>query len=222
MTPLAERPTKQDIIEQLNWDDSVHAEDIFVDVQNGVVTLKGKVPNLASKMAAEMDARQVNGVVKVDNYIQIEFPPRVTIPSDNEIINNIREMLNLDNRIKSQENISIESDHGIVTLSGMVSSFWEKYLVENITYTARGVVNVKNKLSVSIAQSVLDADIENDIRNALSRNILVDEDKLEVSVTDGVVKLTGVVANYLIKKEAYNIAMYSRGVIDVIDEISIG
>jgi osmotically-inducible protein OsmY len=222
MTPLVEKPKKKDIIDQLAWDDSVHAENIFVDVQNGVVTLKGKVPNLASKMAAEMNARQVDGVVKVDNYIQIEFPPRVTIPTDNEITRNIREMLNLDSRITSHEDIHIESDHGIVTVSGLVNSYWEKYLAENIAHTARGVVNVKNKLSVSIAQSMVDADIENDIRNALVRNILVDEDRLEVSVSDGVVKLSGVVSNYLIKREAYNIAMYSKGVIDVIDEITIG
>jgi len=222
MTPLVEKPKKKDIIDQLAWDDSVHAENIFVDVQNGVVTLKGKVPNLASKMAAEMNARQVDGVVKVDNYIQIEFPPRVTIPTDNEITRNIREMLNLDSRITSHEDIHIESDQGIVTVSGLVNSYWEKYLAENIAHTARGVVNVKNKLSVSIAQSMVDADIENDIRNALVRNILVDEDRLEVSVSDGVVKLSGVVSNYLIKREAYNIAMYSKGVIDVIDEITIG
>jgi hyperosmotically inducible periplasmic protein len=45
---------------------------IEVNSTNGVVTLSGQVPNRADKLKAEEVARTVDGVVRVNNTLQVE------------------------------------------------------------------------------------------------------------------------------------------------------
>ena len=49
---------------------------IEVNSTNGVVTLAGMVPNHLDKMKAEEVTRSVDGVVKVNNELQVEKPER--------------------------------------------------------------------------------------------------------------------------------------------------
>ena len=49
----------------------------------------------------------------------------------------------------------------------------------------------------------------------------IDDKKINVSVKNGVVNLTGIVRNHFTKRQAYNIAMYTTGVVDVVDDIVI-
>ena len=49
---------------------------IDVNVTNGVVTLVGEVPNAQVKAEAEQEARNVPGVVRVVNNLQVKAPPR--------------------------------------------------------------------------------------------------------------------------------------------------
>ncbi len=48
---------------------------VDINVTNGVVTLAGEVPNAKVKADAEAEARAVNGVVRVNNNLQIKAPP---------------------------------------------------------------------------------------------------------------------------------------------------
>jgi len=48
---------------------------IDINVTNGVVTLAGEVPNAQVKADAEAEARSVEGVVKVNNNLQVKRPP---------------------------------------------------------------------------------------------------------------------------------------------------
>jgi len=221
MSPYKEEIRKQDIIDQLTWDDSVNANQVHVDVRDNTVRLTGSVSNYTAKMAAERDALQVPGVFQVENYLKIEFPPTVTIPADKEITGNISNMLAWNSRLDAGS-IDVSMDAGVVTLSGRVFSYWEKYLAGKVAMSATGVVDVINNLEVRPAQSIIDMDIERDIKSTYERSTLVDEDKINVSVNEGVVHLSGVVSNQLIKQEVYDIAMYTAGVRDVIDEITIG
>jgi osmotically-inducible protein OsmY len=49
---------------------------IDVNVTNGVVTLAGEVPNADVKARAVHEARDVDGVVRVVDNLQVESPPR--------------------------------------------------------------------------------------------------------------------------------------------------
>ena len=85
MSPYAEEIKKEDVIDQLTWDDSVNANEILVKVEDRTVVLNGTVENSTAKMAAERDAYQVRGVMQVENNLEIQFPPSITLPADSEI-----------------------------------------------------------------------------------------------------------------------------------------
>lgn len=217
---LREEKIKQKVIDQLTWDDSVNANDIQVEVQDSTVQLRGTVPNYTAKLAAERDALNVPGVLNLESFLKVEFPPRITLPGDPEISRNIKNMLTLNNRINAI-NIDVSTTDGVVTLSGTADSYWEKYEAENLANTAQGVVEVVNKIEVKPVKSVIDQEIEDDIRRAYERSGLIDESKIDVTVKNGIAHLIGVVENSLIKKEAHKTALYTTGVVDVIDEITI-
>lgn len=214
------RINKQDIIDHLNWDDSVNNIDIKIEIENNTVQLKGSVPNYTSKLAAERDVYQVSGVTKVENFLRVKFPFSVTIPDDNEIKENITKMLAWNNMINA-ENIEADVNRGTVTLTGNVGSKWEKHMVESLANSLHGVVDVENNISVKLGKSILDRDIEKDIKRAFERSILIDESNITVNVKNSIVELSGSVANLAVKKEAYNTALYTAGVLDVIDNLTV-
>jgi len=47
---------------------------IDINVTNGIVTLAGEVPNAGVKADAADEARKVNGVVRVNNNLQVKVP----------------------------------------------------------------------------------------------------------------------------------------------------
>jgi len=221
MTTFPEEIIKRDIVEQLVWDNSVNANDIHVEVQGNTVQLKGTVPNYTAKLAAERNAYKVQGVLNVESYISVAFPPHSTLPDDDEITENIKNMLAWNNKIKNAGNISVETNKGVVTLSGRVTGNWENYEAAEIANATRGVVDVVNKISIRPVKTLHDLDIEKDIRKAYKRSILIDENKIEINVKESIVYLTGTVANHVIKNEAYKTALHTSGVIDVIDNVTI-
>jgi osmotically-inducible protein OsmY len=223
MSPFIEEITKQDVIDQLAWDDSLNVNEIFVIVQDGIVQLKGTVPNYAAKLAAEGDAFRVSGVVGVENHLRVEFPPSLYKPGDTEVRKSVEKLLALNSKI-DESRIKVEVNNGIASLNGYVSTFWEKYTAADIATTAHGVLEVVNHLEVksSSDKTIIDIDIENDIKNTFKRSELIDEENIQVSVNAGVVHLSGTATNQVMKDLAYKIAVYTSGVQDVTNEIKIG
>ncbi len=211
---------KQEIIEQLTWDDSVNSSEITVLVHDGVVTLEGTIPSYSSKRNAQKDAWQVRGVTRVENKLDVAFPTGVTLPDDATITSNIEKMLILDSRIQADE-IEVQTHEGLVTLSGAAQSQWEKNLAEEIASSSSGVVFVQNNLKTKHAASFDDKVIENNIKRAFERNPLISDDAIAISVHEGKAYLRGIVPYYLMKREAYDVALYTAGVEDVMDEITV-
>ena len=211
---------KQDVIDQLVWDNRVNANDVMVNVEDGNVQLRGKVPSNSARHAAAQAAYLVAGVERVDNQLEVEFPETETIPEDVQITSNAGNMLLWSDTVDSSA-ITVKTENGVVTLAGSVNSYWEKTEAEEIAASALGVTRVINLLDVNLTGAFIDADIETDIENAFRRSILIDEDKVNVDVTDGIATLTGIVNTYQIKQVAVDIAGYTAGVTDVIDELTV-
>lgn len=221
MSPKVEEIKKQDIVDQLTWDDSVNANEVHVHVDNSIIELSGAVDSFAGKIAAEKDAYQVAGVKEVDNKLEVKYPADITLPNDIEITSNINRMLLWNSNVNSA-NIQVETNNRVVTLKGSVESYWEKYVAEDIANTAFGVAGILNLLEVTLTKSIVDIDIENDIKRAFRRSFFIDEDRVTVNVDNGTVTLRGGVASYPVKKEVLDIAKYTSGVMDIIDELVIG
>ncbi|MGZ3468779.1 MAG: BON domain-containing protein, partial [Isosphaeraceae bacterium] len=89
--------------------------------------------------------------------------------------------------------IGVSVKDGIVTLSGYVSSYWEKYAAEKAAKRVYGVKAVVNELEVKLPGSSqrTDEDIALACVNALKANISVPADKIKVTVNKGWVMLEG-------------------------------
>lgn len=220
MSPTSAEIKKQDIIDHLTWDNRLNANEVYINVRDNTVQLKGTVPTYASKVAAEKNVYEVPGVTEVENYLKVEFPSGTTLPTDQDIAENIENKLVWNSRIDALH-IKVDVSKGIVTLSGVTNSYWEKNLAEDIVLDTHGVVEVMNNLSVRVSKSIVDVDIEKDIKNTYKRSGLTNWDQITVSSKDGVVRLSGVLPSYAEKNRAYTIAMYTSGVVDVVDDIKV-
>jgi osmotically-inducible protein OsmY len=220
MTPTNEELIKKDVVDQLIWDNSVDATNIRVKVSGTIVWLDGTVGSYSEKIAAGKDAYSVLGVTDVKNNLDVKYSPEVILPDDEEITQNITDSLMWNSKIIST-GIRVETHNRIVTLTGTVTTFREKREAENAAQNTHGVLDVVNQIEVKLNKTIIDLDIEEDIRKAFRRNILIDEDKIKVECIEGVVRLWGEVSKYLSKKEAVDLAAHTGGVVNVIDDISI-
>lgn len=210
----------KDVVDQLKWDDRVDDSHIKVKVTENHVFLEGYVNSYVSKIAASHDAYLVPGVKHVVNNLEVRLMEVSASPTDDEISLKILESLKWNVKIDATE-IQVNTQAGVVTLRGYVTTFWEKFEAEDIAAHTLGVIGVTNQLGVKVVKTVEDEEIERDIKNAYERSILIDENKLNIECKRGEVRVAGSVANYAIKWEAIDIANYTSGVANVIDEITL-
>ena len=220
MDPVIADIITKDVVDQLKWDDSVDDSHITVKVTENHVFLEGYVNSYAAKLAASRDAYLVPGVKHVENNLKVKLTGESTPPGDDDISRKIRDSMKWNVKLDATD-VRVSTHEGVVTLQGQVSSFWEKFEAEDIASHTLGVTGVTNQLGVRMTKTVEDEEIERDIMSAFERSILIDEDKLSVDCSRGEVRLSGSVANYAIKREALDVANYTRGVVNVIDEITI-
>jgi osmotically-inducible protein OsmY len=89
--------------------------------------------------------------------------------------------------------IGVSVKDGIVTLSGHVPSYWERYVAEKAAKRVYGVKAVVNDIEVKLPGSNqrTDEDIAEAAVNALKSNLSVPHDRIKVTVSKGRVKLEG-------------------------------
>lgn len=89
--------------------------------------------------------------------------------------------------------IGVEANEGVVTLSGRVGSYAEKFAAEDAAKRVAGVKAVAMDLEVKLPGSSLrtDSDIARAAVVALAWNVTVPKDAVQVKVDDGFVTLSG-------------------------------
>jgi osmotically-inducible protein OsmY len=119
--------------------------------------------------------------------------------------------------------IGVSAKDGIVTLSGHVSSYAEKYAAEKAAKRVYGVRAVANELDVKLPGSSqrTDEDIARACVNALKANISVPADKIKVTVNKGWVTLEGEVEWQYQKNAAESAVRYLSGVTGVSNLITV-
>lgn len=116
--------------------------------------------------------------------------------------------------------IDITTSDGIVHLSGKVSSLLEKEKAEDITATIRGVRSIVNQIEVKKTVRS-DSQIKSDITQSLLLDPVTEVYEIEVSVSYGMVTLTGSVDSWPERQIAGRIAKSIKGVMDVANNITI-
>ncbi|WP_164103742.1 BON domain-containing protein [Candidatus Laterigemmans baculatus] len=119
--------------------------------------------------------------------------------------------------------IGVTAEDGVVTLSGHVPSFAEKYAAEKAAKRVYGCKAVANELEVKLPDESQREDdaIAAACLRALEASHVVPEDRIQVVVTHGWVKLDGEVEWQYQKKAAENAVRYLTGVVSVANNIQV-
>jgi len=125
------------------------AGEINVDVNRGTVKLAGFVDTDKEKTAAGEVARNVKGVQTVQNDIAVHKANESTgeYIDDTVLTAKVKTALIESSETKAHQ-INVETDHGVVQLSGFVDNAAAKSAATSVAKSVTGVKDVKNELSV--------------------------------------------------------------------------
>src|ERR1700684_1404232 len=99
--------------------------------------------------------------------------------------------LKYDPNLTTASDIAVAVKEGVVTLSGYVSSYWEKDAAEKAVKRVYGVRGVANDIQVKLSTMRTDPEIARDAVQELESPISIPYDKITVTVKSGWVTLEG-------------------------------
>ncbi|GEM_PF-808858 len=208
---------KKDLLDTLEWDIRFNSPDIDIDVRDGHVILTGNVVSLQDKALAHRIAERIKGVCDVTDELKVT--PGMS-RRDEDITNDIEEALRRDVWV-NEKRIRIITNRGVAHLSGTIDTFAERDAAVDDAWRTPGVQDVVDNLIVAPTVTRSDADIAADVHSDLVRNIRLDPSAITVDVSGGMVFLHGSVASYAQKWIADDVAWWTPGVKDVINELII-
>jgi osmotically-inducible protein OsmY len=181
---------------------------LMVSCLDGTVTLEGNVPSWNDFREATLLASETSGVRKVTNHLMVTYPAART---DGEIRMDVSQALGRDVYLSGLP-VDVGVRDGVVTLTGLVDSGYEK---DRASEDVAGVWNVKsvdNELAVSphgndgVRKNPAlpdDAALQKAVRDELVQDLRIsDPYSVSADAENGHVTLKGLVANYAQKRLA--------------------
>lgn len=208
---------RRDVSDALASDIRVDAQHLDVEVVGGIVYLRGAVPSPYERRMATEIADRIKGVVDVVNELRVAPPAH---RDDAEIAADLRAALRRDDWV-DEARIETSVRDGRVQLGGIVGSQAERSYAETDAWSVPGVTDVANDLQVQSNESRSDDEIVERVRADLSANVRIDPGAVQVSIDHGVVTLRGTVSAIEQKWLADEIAWWTAGVRDVINELRV-
>jgi len=142
--------------------------------------------------------------------------------SDSELKRDVENELKWEPSV-NEAHIGVSVKDGVVTLTGHVPSYGEKYGAEKAAKRVYGVKAVADELDVKLPGSSkrTDEDIAQACVSALKSNYSVPDEKIKVTVSNGWVTLEGEVEWQYQREAAHNAVRYLTGVTGVSNNITI-
>jgi osmotically-inducible protein OsmY len=142
--------------------------------------------------------------------------------SDSEIKREVERELAWETRVDETE-VGVEVDDGVVTLTGVVSSWGKRVAAEEAAHRAAGVLDVANDIEVKPPGSPgrTDTEIAHAVRRALEWDVFVPDTRIQSTVSDGVVTLEGSVDAVSEREDAERAIRNLAGVRRVANKITI-
>ncbi len=130
-------------------DARVKGSEINIETAQGLVMIRGKVDSDAARQAAEGIAKGIDGVKTVKNELQVVAPAKreATDDKDEAITTRVNEQIAKDSYLKTA-GIRAQTNAGVVSLSGEVSSLMSSAQASWTAWQVPGVKSVKNDLTV--------------------------------------------------------------------------
>jgi osmotically-inducible protein OsmY len=216
-TMKSDEALKQDVEQELAWDLALDASGIDVSVRERIVTLSGRVPDFAQKLAAGRAAERVAGCRAIALELEVEPPPRAGHP-DADLAAAIMVALRWQAGL-TEDQVRVEVEQGCVTLLGEVDWGYQRNAAEKAVSRMRGVVGVANLLTVRNSEAAFD--VGQHISAALARRAQREFAGIHIDESDGVVTLSGTVSSLRERRAACGAAWATRGVRAVVDELVV-
>lgn len=144
--------------------------------------------------------------------------------SNGKMYTTVMEKLNFEPRLDaSSMTVSIQGDHDIVVLGGVVSNYNEKLIAAQAVKSIAHVRSVANEIKVVLNSKYTtnDIDIAKEINRALKSSISVPHERIQSVVKDRVVTLSGTVNWNFQKNNAFDIVQDLVGVKSVTNLIRV-
>ncbi len=128
-------------------DGKVPSMDVKVDTDHGVVTLFGSVPNGVARAAAEADVRKVEGVVRVQNELEVvPKSERSMVKGDDKVIrSSVQDAL----KAHDFDHVDVAVENGAVRLTGSVPTIFRRLKAATVARSIDGVRTVNDDLRVT-------------------------------------------------------------------------
>jgi osmotically-inducible protein OsmY len=218
---------KEDVLSRLKWDVYLDQQSLTVKVNNGNVDLYGTVASATEKRWAYRDA-WVNGVesvnddnVKVQWWESSNYEAEKTnrIIRDEDIKTALEYSFSIDPKVISCR-INTNVNNGVVTLRGTVTSLEGKYAAEEDARRIRGISKVNDDLRVKTKSNISDSEIRDNVTAAIMRHPYFNNHRINVTVNNGRIYLTGKVNNPFESKIATEISASVKGVTSVRNDLT--
>ena len=213
----SEDQVQRDVVDALISDVRLDVSDLNVQVADGTVHIEGSVSNLFQRDTAQRIVERIKGVSQVINDLHIT--PTVG-RSDDDIAADVKGALLRDSWV-DERRIRVRVQGGTVYLEGEVASQDERAAAEDDARFTAGVKKVVNAINVVPTEKRLDTEIASEIRLAILREFHLGRSEIDVQVRDQVVFLRGSVWANAVRREVEELARRTRGVRDVINELSV-
>ena len=205
-----------DILEELDWDPELSAKGVGVQVDDGVVTLTGKVDRFHERLAAEEAAFRIQGVRAVANELSVKGPG---VRDDTDLAKAAAAAIEANSLVPAGK-IDITVKNGKITLAGEVNWNYQKSAANNAVRHLPGVRDVINLVHV-MQPSVSATEIGGNIERALVRRAELDANQIRIHVEGGQVTLTGTVRSLAEKREAGLAVWRAKGVQQVTNQLEV-
>ena len=214
---MTDMDLKAAVEHQLNTETRLAGKAIDVDVQDGSVILRGRLPDIAEKRLAVNVVRLMKEVGSVRDQLRLLTANELT---DKQIEMHIRDAWLQDTAIHELA-LDVMVRDGVATLTGKLDNVEEKRLAGLCAWWVPGVADVENLIDVTVEQPFSEGDLVDSIRQALEKDVLVNEDLIGVSVRGSLVTLVGSANSEEERMAAEHDAYYVWGVKQVINQIEI-
>ena len=229
----------------LSADPRIKPDDVTVFVDRGMVALRGEVDTLKAKRKAEDIARNINGVWRVTNRLEV-VQQEEGAATDSDLGRRVREALNRQPYL-GEEDINISASNGEITLEGAVETYFRKEKADDVASRIPEVEEIVNRLEVKDQEKaptysdyvddwtpydfdwagpttqntfLSDAEIRRNVTNELWWSPFVDNDDVDISVDNGQVVLTGTVDTWA-EQEAAEQNAFEGGATSVINNLEV-
>lgn len=205
------------ITDELDFEPSVDASHINVEVGNGAVTLTGSVGSHAEKRAAKKAACRVKCVRFVTERIEVHCPAGKSL-DDAELTRRSRDTLAWDARVPA--GIKVDVRKGWVRLSGVVDWHFQRQAAESAVGRLCGVVGVSNL--IELRANPVAYDIGMAIEAALNRSGELEAGAIHVVIKgNDMVTLEGKVRVWSERSVAERAAWSAPGIMAVVDDLVV-